>query len=635
VNIDFSWEVTLFNLWDKVWKKRSSKKGFVPNAETALRFEDIEHNMTFLARSLVQENVFLRVGADVGGVHGKQFIVPREMSLWNDTRLNRRAWVFRIWFMSRIWEQACFLSGQESEEEIFIQTCLAIRECLLGLQKSNPEAFGELRQLIQIELKTREFLSQGESVPLEQLLRWSVFEATSWQQLPATERSLPTSGEVAAKLLSNDTVIPPFMLLFGRLMTMNHVLETSEIIEGIDLGDEESSTDGTEKEAPAMDRIESAEFSKKDQQDAVLLHSFEKVECLDDYNGMARDFDGADEMDDHEEAMQELKLRQIIRTNEETHSIYRADIRLQTEIGDLLEAGSADGIPYPEWDGKKKKYKKDWCWIYPKHAEKSSDQSFVQEITRQYQKTIRQLRKRLEAQRMARKLADRQRDGETVDIDAVVENQCLIQAGQTPSERMYLKKIKKGREVASLILLDLSLSADSYVDGRKILDVCKESLIILGKVLENLGDSVEVAAFYSSTRNECSYIYLKKFHENWDVLYQRINNLEANGYTRIGPALRHATHRINTLPSKKKVIILLSDGKPNDYDKYEGMYGIRDIRQAIREANRKDIQLFALAISNQAYDYLPVMLGKGNYSVVKKTEEMTKSFGDLYQKLMK
>ncbi len=635
MDFEFSWEVKLFSLWEKIKHRQSTRSGIQPNKTEAVRFEEVELKITFLARSLTGENVFLKVGADIGGVHGSQFILPVEMINWHQKSLNRRAWIFRIWFMSQIYLQGTFVDGNESEQEVFIKTCLVMRENLMALQKSNPATFKELKQLIRIELDARDHLKQEEMEPLEQLLRWSLLELPDWQQSSGRENTPPTCEEVLTCLPSTLSLIPEYMFLFGRLMTRNKSLKLPEFIEGIDHGETLNSNEDAEKEAPAMDKIESAEFSKKDQQDSVLMHTFEKVECLDDYNGAARDFDGSDEMEDHHEAMQELQLRQIIRTNEQTHSIYRADIRLHTEIGDVVKAETENGIPYPEWDGLKRRYKKDWCQIYPKQAKKGNSDRTILGIVTQYGKTIRKLKRRLEVLNLAPKLVPGQYDGESIDFDAVVDNHCLIRAAQTPSERIYLKKLKKRRDLSTLILLDLSLSVDSFIDGQKILDICKESLVILAKAQENLGDLVEVAAFYSSTRNECSYIYLKKFHESWETLYERIMDIEAEGYTRIGPALRHATHRINSLRSKKKVIVLLSDGKPNDYDKYEGMYGIRDVRQAIREAKRKDIQIYALAISNQAYDFLPIMLGKGNYSVVKKTTRAADAFGELYQKLLR
>ncbi|MDH5561904.1 MAG: VWA domain-containing protein, partial [Deltaproteobacteria bacterium] len=519
------------------------------------------------------------------------------------------------------------------------KTCIAVRRLLYRLKDLSPGNFAELRELIELELGRRIQPLDPETSVLEQFLRWSLFERdTEFEEIlsPPKPPSFNQAKEVLIqkKLSGNSRRLPDYMFLFGRLMTENRLIEPVEFLDAELMEGPDDSEITTEKEAPAMDKVRSVSVSKTDQEDSVLLHSFEKVECLDDYNGVARDFDGTDELDDHTEAMKELNLRQIIRTNEMTHSVYRADIRLNSDIGDLSEITPPKGIPYPEWDLKNRRYRQNWCWIIPKVPDTALERGYADEVNSLEKKTITRLKRRLEAIRFSRLFVPRQTDGEKIDMDAIVDNQCLIKARQTPSERVYFRKDKKQRDLATLILVDLSLSADSYISGKKILDISKESLVIIGKVLEKFPDQVEVAGFYSSTRKECNYLYLKKFHEPWDALYSRVANLEARGYTRIGPALRHATKRLSKLSSKKKNIILLSDGKPNDYDKYEGLYGIGDIRQAIREATAKDIHMFALAISNHAYDYLPSMLGRRQYAVLKKTEDLVHSLGNLYQQFM-
>ncbi len=638
MDFDLSWEVKLFSFFENVWGRWKASNATGPDQAAGVSFDEVETRLIFLARALCAFNIQLKTGADAGGVHGDLFILPKKMLICDQPALNRKAWIYRIWFMSAVWKHHNFLSGSESELEGFVTCCLAIREHLKTLKTASRQSFDEMRDFIQQEWAYRHPPQELASQRLEQLLRWAVFEpATEWEVELGTQESQTISNIVSLLEIQPHRFngkIPSPLMLFGRLMTVGASLNAAPSQEAESPPSATEFPEGTEHEAPAMDEVQRARFSKKDQEDAVLLHTFEKVECLDDYNGLARDFDGSDEMDEHLDAMQELKLRHVIRSQEQTHSIYRADLRLHTAVGDL-EDSSQQGIPYPEWDGKLRAYKPAWCQVFPSLAVGASDNGWQQRVIQQQRQTIQRLRQQLEPLRSTRRFVNRQRDGERIDIDTLVDNCSLLHARQTPSERVYLQKKKQNRNIATLILIDLSLSADSYVQGRKILEVCKESLVVLGHVLERLDDRVEVAGFYSSTRKSCHYLTLKKPEEPWTVLPQRLGTLESQGYTRIGPALRHATHRIQQMQSRKKLILLMSDGKPNDYDRYEGLYGIQDIRQAIREAKRLDIQIFALAISHQAYDYLPAMLGHRQFAVVKQPEDLPQSLGHVYQQLFR
>ena len=142
-----------------------------------------------------------------------------------------------------------------------------------------------------------------------------------------------------------------------------------------------------------------------------------------------------------------------------------------------------------------------------------------------------------------------------------------------------------------------------------------------------------VQGFYSKTRNFSSYVSLKEFDENWNISKHKIGSIEPEGYTRIGAALRHSGFLLSKRQTKNKWVILLSDGKPNDYDKYEGKYGIQDVKQALHELKAQNINSYALAIEAQANYYLPQMFGQNHYQILTTPVELLKSLVKLYEKI--
>lgn len=183
------------------------------------------------------------------------------------------------------------------------------------------------------------------------------------------------------------------------------------------------------------------------------------------------------------------------------------------------------------------------------------------------------------------------------------------------------------------MLIDASMSTDSWVDGRRILDVAREATLVLGEVAHQLGDRMQVLAFASETRNRCQVWNVLDFGESWSVGQRRIASLKPRGYTRIGPALRHAVTLLSNQPAEKRLLLLISDGKPTDYDRYEGRYGVADVRMALREAERREIHTHALAIDAVARDYLPALFGEGGWHILPRPEQLPEALTAVYGRL--
>lgn len=390
--------------------------------------------------------------------------------------------------------------------------------------------------------------------------------------------------------------------------------------------------DGSEAEAPLQESVTRTTINKEEQEAHTLMHHFEKVETLDEYRGLARDFDGEDQLEDQLEAMQELNLTEVIRVDETVHAVYQAELLMADGVGDLA-AEATGGIPYDEWDPARKAYRRDWCRLFPVPFD-ARDPAWAAARLPELAEPIRRVKRELERVVSARERVRRQQDGAEIDLDAAVANRVRLQRQEPPLENLYLDRQRRRRDLAVVILVDLSLSTDAGVDGRRVLDVSKDSLLVLSEVFSHFGDAVEVAGFYSQTRNQVFYRTLKRFDEPWTSLRSAIGALEPRGYTRIGPALRHGTRRLMDVTAKHRVLLVLSDGKPGDFDRYEGRYGIGDIRQAIREAEGHGVRIHALAIDKQARDYLPQMLGARRFAILREPGDLPEALGAFFAELL-
>ena len=227
----------------------------------------------------------------------------------------------------------------------------------------------------------------------------------------------------------------------------------------------------------------------------------------------------------------------------------------------------------------------------------------------------------------------RQTDGDEFELDAITDLFVDVKSGHTPSENIYLSNRKKEKDISILLLLDVSLSSDGYADGNRVIDVEKQVSILFGEIMNEQHIDFAVQCFYSKTRNYSTYINLKGFDEDWNKAKYNIGGAEPCGYTRIGPALRHSGALLQARDTKNKWVILLSDGKPNDYDRYEGTYGIQDVKQALRELRQEQINTYALAIEGTAKYYLPQMFGQNHYQIISTPGELINSLVKLYERI--
>ena len=356
--------------------------------------------------------------------------------------------------------------------------------------------------------------------------------------------------------------------------------------------------------------VEYVDIESQKERDNPLVHSFEKVHTATEYESGRKQLDGSDQLAEQEDALDELELTKLTRTNETAQSVYRADLQAGLHTADLAEEPeSTRAHRYPEWNFKRREYRGDWCTVNEHLSPPSGPASTVLAASRRLHGEVLRLQAELKRLELDRRWRNRQLDGSEIDIDALVDRQATLMAGKHPDPRIYVRRKVHDSELAMLILVDASLSSDSWVSNKRIFDVVRDSAQVLVESFEPTSAKVALGAFYSNTRRDCRFLLAKGFDESSRAGLQRLHAVSPAGYTRIGPAIRHALELLQESGARRRLVLLLTDAKPTDYDHYEGRYGIEDVRQALREASEQGTHCLALAVRDKGEAYLTQMFG--------------------------
>ena len=283
---------------------------------------------------------------------------------------------------------------------------------------------------------------------------------------------------------------------------------------------------------------------------------------------------------------------------------------------------------YDEWDHGRQHYRKNWCAVRETRIEPIAD-DFVAQTREKHHSLIKQLRRSFEAMRDEDKLLKRQADGDEVDLDALVEALADSKDGSEMSSRLFTRMHRSDRNIAVLFMVDMSGSTKGWINEAE-----KESLVLLCEALESLGDRYAIYGFSGVGRKRCEIYTIKRFTDRYnDETRARISGIEAQDYTRMGAPIRHLSKILNESEAKTRLLITLSDGKPDDYADYKGDYGIEDTRRALIEARRSGIHPYCITIDETARDYLPHMHGAAAYTLVEKVEELPQKVADIYRRI--
>jgi nitric oxide reductase NorD protein len=283
---------------------------------------------------------------------------------------------------------------------------------------------------------------------------------------------------------------------------------------------------------------------------------------------------------------------------------------------------------YDEWDGPRLNYRKGWTVLREMEA-RLGEPDFVPQTLHKYRRLVGHLRRSFEALRSADLLLKRQQSGDNLDLDALVDAVADHQQGEEMSERLYQQSHRHQRSIAVMLMVDMSGSTRGWINRAE-----REALVLLCEALETLDDRYAIYGFSGWTRKRCEVFPLKTFEQPYDeTVKRRIAGIEAQDYTRMGVAIRHLSQLLNAAQARTRLLITLSDGKPDDSDGYSGQYAIEDTRMALLEARRSGIHPFCITIDREGREYLPQMYGPAGYVVVDAVEKLPRKVAEIYRKL--
>ncbi len=362
--------------------------------------------------------------------------------------------------------------------------------------------------------------------------------------------------------------------------------------------------------------------------DPLLLNRFEKILTLIESLNINRAVDDDDE-DGARKALEDAEEIGLSSHSRKPSTRLKFDLDLPPPAVDATPIEAE--LAYPEWDYRSGVYLPDHCRVIAGTASQTGEtwQPDADTLRR-----IHQVRRQFEAFRPRPETLRAQVDGAELDIEALVRARTDLAASGIGSDRIHLSTRRQAPDLSVALLADVSLSTDSWIDNRRVLDIEKEALLVLAHGLAAGGGDHAIFTFTSRHRHWIRFDTIKEFDAPLDAaVTRRVAALKPGFYTRIGAAIRHAVVRLNQRPNRRRLLIVLTDGKPNDIDHYEGRYGIEDTRRAVQEARRAGIAVFGVTIDRTAQEYFPTLFGRGGYAIVGNAARLPAALPALYRQL--
>lgn len=345
---------------------------------------------------------------------------------------------------------------------------------------------------------------------------------------------------------------------------------------------------------------------------------------------LARSEDDDDDLENAAEMADDLDHLTVKKDNKTRGSRIKFDLDLPSNIDDDIVL--SDGKLFPEWHYKKGQLIKDHCRVIPMVSGSAVPGPLPSEL----QLAAKKVRRQFESLQSQRHWIRGLEDGSEIDLEAYINFRGERSTGHSIGQPALYKHMLPGhRDLATLVLADLSLSTEASLDDNtQIIDVIRDSLYLFSESLCSTTDQYAIYGFSSKKRQMVRFTTIKGFDDPYDNRVRgHIQTIKPGLFTRMGGAIRQATEILKTRPNAQKLLLLLTDGKPNDLDQYEGRYGIEDTKAAIVEAKHAGLVPFCITIDRDAKDYLPYLFGSKGYIQLKDAQQLPTELPLLYAQL--
>ena len=359
--------------------------------------------------------------------------------------------------------------------------------------------------------------------------------------------------------------------------------------------------------------------------DSFILHRFESILSWVESMNLNRSVDDNDDENALKAAddQDEITLSKV-----DKKAATRLRLHLDLSPADAEHEALAGVTTYPEWDHRSRNYMAGHCRVL---------EARPQDTTAHFEpnaRRIREVRRQFEALHPRRVLRPRQIDGQELDLDALIASRAEIAATGQGSDRIWQSSRQIERDLAVGFLVDTSRSTEAAVGDTSVIDVARDTLAALAGGIDAAGDRFGIWGFSSLRRDRVFVTRCKGFDETMshDVI-RNIGALRPSHYTRLGAAIRHVSTQLARETAARKLLIVLTDGKPNDLDHYEGQHGIEDSHMAVREARRAGQTLHGVIIDADGQDWFARIFGRGGYSLLPNPARLTRALPDIYRQL--
>jgi hypothetical protein len=291
---------------------------------------------------------------------------------------------------------------------------------------------------------------------------------------------------------------------------------------------------------------------------------------------------------------------------------------------------------YDEWDYAIGLERPDWCTVVDRRA-RTGDARRVADALDRHRDTVTRLAGLIKTARVQRAVRRRRElEGDGLDLDASIDAMLSLRAGRPPDPRVHTRSVRGHRDLAVLVLLDLSQSTSEPVPsaGTSVLELARDATALLASAMNRVGDDFAIHGFDSNGRHEVEYHRVKDLGEPYDEEARaRLAGLTARFSTRIGTALRHAGQVLRSRRVAHKLVLVLTDGAPHDVDVHDRQYLVFDARRAVGALARAGIATFCVSLDPGADACVTRIFGARNYLVLDHVRRLPEKLPLLYLRL--
>lgn len=298
----------------------------------------------------------------------------------------------------------------------------------------------------------------------------------------------------------------------------------------------------------------------------------------------------------------------------------------------------SDPFHYHEWDYQVQLHRPDWTTLYERRQAKGDPDS-IEAILLRHRPVVSRIRQIID--RLRPEGISRQRkleDGDEIDVNAAVDAMVDLRSGLAPDPRITMRNVLNTRDLAVVLLLDLSESTNEAIPDSEstILSLTREACALVATAIEGIGDPFAIHGFSSDGRHDVQYFRFKDFNQHFNEdAKARLAGMEGKLSTRMGTAMRHAGHHLLTQPQKRKLLLVISDGEPADIDERDPQYLRHDTRKAVEELHGRGVASYCLTMDPDADDYVKRIFGMNNYTIIDHVQRLPEKLPLLFASLTK